>query len=272
MAAAGRWARVFAGAAASAPGGAGARCVKLGWCMSGSALAVEALATAGFDAVCVDCQHGAAGAGSEAALHCVRSAALSGAVPVARAPASSAGGVDLPAVGWLLDAGARCVIAPLIHTPEEARAFVGACNLPGEAEGVAGTRSWGAFAPLARGEPGGAPIVTIAMIETDVVRDAAALDEIAATPGLDALFVGTNDLALALGLGTSALLDGDAAIMEAIGSVRAAARRRGVRVGLFCPPSVARFWSTEGGMDIVAPGADLIHLRSAAAAAAAEVG
>lgn len=239
--------------------------------MSGNPLAAESLATAGFDAVCVDAQHGAAGVGSETVLQCIRVVSLSGVVPVARAPAASGGGVDLPAVGWLLDAGARAIIAPLIHTPDEAAAFVSACHLPNETEGVLGTRSWGAFSSLARGEAGNDVVLAIGMIETSVAMDQPELDAIASTPGLDALFIGTNDLALSLGLQTSALVDNNATILEAVDNVRNAARRHGLRVGMFCPPSVAGFWSSAGEMDIVAPGADIIYMRSAAVAAAEEI-
>lgn len=244
--------------------------------MSGSSLGIEALTTAGFDAVVVDCQHGAAGVGSEAALHCIRTVCLSNGVPVARAPAANGGGVDAPALGWLLDAGVRAIIAPLIHTPAQASAFVSACYFPNEMEGVAGSRSWGEFTSLNRGEVTGKGVLTMAMIETDVAQDLKTLDEIAATPGLDALFIGTNDLALSLGLGTSALMDRHDVILEAIENIYSAARKHAIKVGLFCPPSDAGQWSADrngrlGGMDIVAPGADVIYLRSAAVAAAAEI-
>ena len=267
MASVSRWTRVFKHKG----------CVKLGWCMTGSALNTEALTTAGFDAVVVDCQHGAAGVGSEAALNCLRTISLSnGVVPVARAPAANAGGVDAPAVGWLLDAGAQAIIAPLIHTPQQASAFVRACYFPNELHGVKGCRSWGEFSSLNRGEMTGRGVLTMAMIETDVAQDVETLDKIASTPGLDALFIGTNDLALSLGLGTSALVDRDEVILQAIENIYSAARKHALKVGLFCPPTDAGQWSMTrngylGGMDIVAPGADVIYLRSAAVAAAAEI-
>ena len=58
------------------------------------------------------------------------------------------------------------------------------------------------------------------------------VDQIAATPGVDGLFVGPFDLALALGTSVAALLD-DRDPGNPLGAVVAAAERHGILVGAF---------------------------------------
>uniref|UniRef100_A0A7S1XKL5 HpcH/HpaI aldolase/citrate lyase domain-containing protein n=1 Tax=Phaeomonas parva TaxID=124430 RepID=A0A7S1XKL5_9STRA len=218
-----RWAALFAASTTVARGPQ-----ILGWCMSGSGLAAETLATAGFDGVVVDCQHGAAGAGSSAALECLRRVALSGGtVPLARAPAGPAGGVDAAAAGALVDAGARGIIAPLISSAADAAALVAAVRYPGELPGLAGRRSWGPHAALSRGEPDDGGVLAIAMVETAEALEN--LDDIAATPGLDALFIGSVDLALAIGLATDALVREEPTLLDAMAATADAARRHDVK-------------------------------------------
>ena len=160
------------------------------WCAIPSAVTAEIAGRAGFDYLCIDLQHGLLD--YQTALAMLQAADLGGAVPLARAPAN-----DAAAIGKLLDAGAEAVIVPLVNSAAEARAAVAACRYP-----PAGIRSFGPTRAALR-EPGyfaaaNGAVAAIAQLETQAALDA--LDEILRVPGLDALYVGPNDLALSLGL------------------------------------------------------------------------
>ena len=99
-------------------------------------------------------------------------------------------------VGQALDVGARAVIVPMVNTARrKRRPWSRRRNIA-----PLGMRSWGGYAAvqaagLVPADYLERPIATtmiFAMIETQEALDN--LDAIAATPGLDGLFVGPNDL------------------------------------------------------------------------------
>jgi 2-dehydro-3-deoxyglucarate aldolase/4-hydroxy-2-oxoheptanedioate aldolase len=123
-----------------------------------------------------------------------------------------------------LDAGAAGVIVPLVETAEEAARAVGLSRYP-----PAGRRSAGGVRPLtAFGayHRSAADTLVAVMIETAAGVSAAAA--IAAVPGVDAVFIGTGDLALSLGCAP-----GDAAHAAACASVLAACQAARMPCGAF---------------------------------------
>ena len=99
-----------------------------------------------------------------------------------------------------LDFGAEGIIAPMINTPEDARAYVSFAKFP-----PLGERSWGPHRATTLAEMSDQKAylytandltVTFAMIETRTALDN--VEAIAATPGIDALFLGPADLSIAL--------------------------------------------------------------------------
>jgi 4-hydroxy-2-oxoheptanedioate aldolase len=195
------------------------------------------VASAGFDAVVVDLQHGHATL--DDLPHLLAAIEGSPAVPFVRAawnhPAELMRALDL---------GARGVICPMVGSRAEAEAFVAACRYP-----PAGTRSYGPIhAAFGRGRDQTAAaegaILLFAMIETDDGQTH--LDEIAATPGLDGLFVGPADLSLGMGLDTFADFT-DPALLEALDSGIAAADTHGLTPGIHAPsPSNAAAMAARG--------------------------
>jgi 4-hydroxy-2-oxoheptanedioate aldolase len=101
------------------------------------------------------------------------------------------------------------------------------------------------------------------MIETRAGLEVA--EEIAATPGLDGIYVGPSDLALSLGLQPTIRLE-HAAVLDALEAVRAACAAAGIVAGVHClaaedvPEQAGRF-------AMVTAGGDALHLRGALAAA-----
>lgn len=138
---------------------------------------------------------------------------------------------DRPAaIGRALDAGADGVIVPMVEDAAQAADAVRACRYP-----PLGARSWGPAAPLVgraavAADEANAAVRCAVMVETAAAL--AVVDEIAAVPGLDMVFVGPFDLALALGTTVDALL-ADAAPGAPLPSVVAACRAAGVRAGAF---------------------------------------
>ena len=224
------------------------------WLSSDSRYAAEALSHAGYDAITVDLQHGMFGV--DAAIGLLQAISAGPAMPMARCPS-----LDPPLIGKLLDAGAYAVICPSIDTRAQAEAFVAACRYP-----PTGLRSFGPSRGLLYGGPDYTASADDTVMAWAMVESAAALaavDEIAATPGLDGIYVGPNDLALSLGdtPGLSVLPD---AVEAALARVLASAHAAGVLAGVFCAdPAVARRLASLG-WDLVTPGNDVGNLKRAA--------
>ncbi|MFK7733883.1 MAG: HpcH/HpaI aldolase/citrate lyase family protein [Pseudomonadales bacterium] len=100
----------------------------------------------------------------------------------------------------VLDIGADGVIIPLVKTAEQARRIVAAAKYPPLGErGMAGARAQGYGSKTADYiQRANHDTVVVVMIEDSV--GLSNVEEIAAVPGLDGLFVGSGDLSLSLGL------------------------------------------------------------------------
>ena len=129
----------------------------------------------------------------------------------------------------VLDAGASGIVAPMVSTVEEARVILNAAYYPPPgARGLASakrqgyTGGWNQERLLEENES----ISVVLMIESQ--EGLTNLDQIAAEPGIDALFVGTGDLSASLGV----LGDPDTNVFDdALVQVAAAAKRHGIAAG-----------------------------------------
>ena len=216
------------------------------WASIPSALTADAAALAGPDYVVVDQLHGAV----EPATLMTMLQAISGAgaAPLVRVARNE----PFP-IGQALDVGAVGVIVPMVESGEEAAAAVAACRYAPE-----GIRSFGAL----RAGAGERPLCLV-MIETRAGLERAA--EIAATPGLDGIYVGPSDLALSLGLQPTIRLE-HPPVLEALAVIHAACADAGIVAGVHClaaedvPAQSERF-------AMVTAGGDALHLQGALAAA-----
>ncbi len=191
------------------------------WLSVPSVVTAETVARCGADFVCADLQHGAIDEMVLAGM--AQAVLLGGSRPLARVAWN-----DMVSIGRALDMGAEGVIVPMVNSAEEAAAAVAAVRYPPQ-----GQRSFG---PLMGGmrEPGyryeaNDRLAVIPMIETATALDR--LDDILATPGIDAIYVGPDDLGLSLGLplGTR---DESPVFAEAVAAILAACRRHGVVPGI----------------------------------------
>lgn len=135
---------------------------------------------------------------------------------------------DMP---LLLDNGAMGIVVPDVNTAAEARRVVDACKYaPVGNRSAGGGATFFDFKPVPAGESLAAmnnETLVICMIETpEGVRN---VDEIAATPGLDVLHVGCNDLLVRMGRPGDF---GSAELADAIRRVIDAGRKHGVFVGV----------------------------------------
>ncbi len=228
-----------------------------GWLGIGSTFSAEIIGRAGFDSVIVDLQHGMIG--FDAALPMLQTLSGTPAVPMVRVPVN-----DGPQIMRALDAGAYGIICPMISTAQEARRFVSACRYPPN-----GDRSFGPARGFLYGgadyyQHADETILTLAMIETQQGLDN--LDEILSVDGLDGVFIGPNDLCLALGEPPSSESDADV-VVKAIAHILARAQVHGKIPGIFCSSGQAAAMRIAQGFRFVVPGNDGNLLKQAATAA-----
>ncbi|WP_337062823.1 HpcH/HpaI aldolase family protein [Kineococcus sp. G2] len=171
------------------------------WSNLASPGAVGVLARSGADWVLLDAQHGEHD--DRSVRECLREVPPGTGAPVLVRP----GRLDVQEIGRALDAGAAGVLVPMVSTPEQARTAARACRYS-----PAGERSWGPHA-LISGRPATPPaaadagVLCAVMVETR--EGLANVGGIAATDGVDVVFVGPFDLSLELGTDVDALLAAD---------------------------------------------------------------
>ncbi|MCZ4312154.1 aldolase/citrate lyase family protein [Comamonadaceae bacterium G21597-S1] len=159
---------------------------------------VEMCAFAGFDFLVIDNEHGPAS--FESTEHMLRAARASGLPALVRCLEHD--------IARTLDIGAGGLQIPMVNTPEHAAALVqkvkyplaaGAAGLSGQRGSAFSSRAagYGAFGGPDHTRRSNDGIALVVMIETpEAVANAAA---IAAVDGVDAVFIGPNDLAHAMG-------------------------------------------------------------------------
>jgi 4-hydroxy-2-oxoheptanedioate aldolase len=234
-----------------------------GWCSIGNAFVAEIMAAQGYDSVTVDVQHGALDYSS--LLPMLQAMRASGVVAMARVPWLEPG-----IIMKALDAGAFGVICPMVNNAEQAKQFVSYVRYPPH-----GQRSFGPTrVSFAAGADYGAhandEVLAFAMIET--AEGMKNLSSIAATPGLDGLYVGPADLAL--GLAQGRLAPGfdreEPEMIAALKEIVAACKANGIRAALHCgtPDYAAR--AIEWGFNMTTVGGDTRLLAGAAGASVAK--
>ncbi|HWT24289.1 MAG TPA: aldolase/citrate lyase family protein [Solirubrobacteraceae bacterium] len=223
------------------------------WANVPSPLTAEAAAAAGADYVVVDQQHGAVD--PTAMLAMLQAIALGGAAPLVRVSAN-----DPWVIGNALDLGALGVIVPMVESAAEAAAAVAASRYA-----PAGRRSIG----VVRGaSPGAEPADPVCLVMVETRAGLEAVEGIAATDGLDGIYIGPSDLSLSLGLTPTRLLE-HPPVLDAIDRVREVCAASGRLCGLHCLAAEDVPRHAPAGFSMLTLGADLQYLRDALAAAVA---
>jgi 4-hydroxy-2-oxoheptanedioate aldolase len=230
-----------------------------GWASIPSAFAAEVMSHQGFDSITIDMQHGIVDYPNATTM--LAAISTTNVVPLSRVPWN-----DSAWIGKIMDAGAYGVICPMINTPQDAEALVGACKYA--------PRGFRSFGPVRASLYGGADyaqhandtVLVMPMIETaEAVKN---IDAILDVPGVDAVYVGPSDLSLTLGC-TPRLDQTEAPVVEAQQKIVEACRRHRVVAGIHCGGSAY-------AMKMIAAGYQFVTLASEsrfmAARAAEEVG
>jgi 2-keto-3-deoxy-L-rhamnonate aldolase RhmA len=178
----------------------------------------------GFDTLYIDVEHCTFSLDSTSQI-CI--AALdAGITPFVRVP-----GHGPEYIARVLDGGAMGIIAPQIRSARDAEAVVRAAKFPPVGERSAGgplPQSQFRSFPVAEMNAVMNEMTTVAvMIETVAALDN--VDQVAAVPGVDMLFVGTNDLCCELGIAGDF---GNPKVHDAYARVLAAAKKHGKHVGI----------------------------------------
>jgi 4-hydroxy-2-oxoheptanedioate aldolase len=235
--------------------------VHSGWCGLPYPIVAELVGREGFPAVTLDGQHGLWDIASLlGAIALVRQA---GAAPLVRIPVG-----EFATASRALDFGAEGIIAPMINTPADARAYVSFAKFP-----PLGERSWGPHRATTLANIPDQKVylreannltVTFAMIETKTALDN--VEAIAATPGIDALFLGPADLSIALSNGADVDPMADA-VEKGLDRIVAAASKAGKITGAYCHTAERAAALARRGVRFLAVGSDMGFLRAGAAAA-----
>lgn len=232
-----------------------------GWCSIGNPFTAEIMAAQGYDSVTIDIQHGALDYAS--VLPMFQAMRGSGVVPMARVP-----WLDPGYIMKALDAGAMGIVCPMVNSRAEAEAFVSYMRYP-----PLGQRSFGPTrATIAYGGYGIAAndeVLAFAMIETQGGIDN--LEAIAATPGLDGIYVGPADLTL--GTQQGRLAPGfDREEPEMVTMIRRIAevcRDNGIKACLHCGTPDYAAKAIGWGYQLTTVGGDSRFLAAAAGASVA---
>ena len=229
------------------------------WTTLSSAYAAEVVAGAGFDWLLLDTEHSPGGV--ETTLAQLQAVAPYPVSAVVR-PAAN----DPVLIKKFLDIGAQTLLVPYVQTVEEARAAVAAMRYPPQGlRGVAGTTRATRFGRVkdyaARAHE---QLCLLAQVETGEALER--LEDIALVEGVDAVFIGPNDLAASLGHA------GDMAHPEVVAAVEGAITRLkaiGKPSGILTSPDFARRCISLGST-FTAVGGDISLLARAADALAAQ--
>jgi 4-hydroxy-2-oxoheptanedioate aldolase len=230
------------------------------WLSLGSVANTRLMSRIGFDWLLIDMEHSAQNPELMAAM--VATIADSpNCAPIVRVPTNS-----VEWFKWALDAGAWGVIVPMVNTREEAERAVSWAKYP-----PVGTRSIGGvfaqygFGTTSRAEYAAAvndEIMVVIQIESPKALQN--LDEILSVPGIDVAFIGPNDLHALLGLAPSNE-GAEPEFLAAVETLRQAARRYKVPMGIVCSNGQTALQRIEEGFQMVSLTTDAGSMVTAAA-------
>ncbi|MDU8943067.1 HpcH/HpaI aldolase family protein [Ovoidimarina sediminis] len=222
---------------------------------------VEILATTGLDFICIDAEHAP-----------VDRARMDGCLAIARA-------LDFPVLVRVpaatpenllmaLDSGAVGVVCPHIDSPEKAADIARAARFGNGGRGFAGSTRWAGF-----NSRGMADILaqsreeTIVLAQIEEPAGVEAADAIAATPGIDGLFIGPADLSVAMGK-TDQTSD---ELMAAYARVGEACKARGKANVTFVGDAARARLVAEHGVTVFFVASELTWMAQGARAVSADI-
>ena len=230
--------------------------VQLGlWIGLADAYAAEVCATAGFDWLLIDGEHGPHDLRSM--LSVLQAVAGYPVQPVVRLPSG-----DPTLIKQVLEIGATTLLMPMVESAGQAARLVRAMRYPpagirGVGSGLARSSRWGGYEDYLREANERVSL----LVQVETARAVQHIDAIAAVDGVDGVFIGAADLSASMGLiGQPGHPEVRAAVEHCIERILAAGKAPGV---LAVDESLARHY-IERGARFVAVGVDATLLAGAA--------
>jgi 4-hydroxy-2-oxoheptanedioate aldolase len=235
------------------------------WLSLGSITAARFMARAGFAWLTVDLEHSLVG--WETATHMFASIADAGCIALARVPANRHDHIKR-----VLDNGAHGIVVPMVNSREEAQAAVAATQYP-----PAGNRSVGGsvhalnFQATALDYYARANEEILVVLQCEHIRAVEDADAIFSVPGIDAIFVGPNDLAASMRSKDGRPPSGEAT-REAMKHILETCKKHRVPAGLHCTSPEEVLARIEEGWQFIAIGSELKMLLDGAGAVVRKLG
>ena len=220
------------------------------WLSLGSITAARFLARAGFPWLTVDIEHSLVD--WETATHIFAAIADAGCTALARVPANRHDHIKR-----VLDNGAHGVVVPMVNSRAEAEAAVAACFYP-----PVGTRSVGGavhamnFGTNAIDYFAHANEEVLIVLQCEHIQAVENADAIFSVPGIDAIFVGPNDLAASMRSKDGKPPSG-AATTDAMKHILATCKKHGVAPGVHCMSAEEARVRVDEGWQFVAVTSEL---------------
>jgi 2-keto-3-deoxy-L-rhamnonate aldolase RhmA len=218
---------------------------------------VEVLAQSRLDFICLDAEHAPFGrAALDACLGMARALDFPALVRVADGSAS--------AILQALDCGAAGVVVPHVDSAAKAAEVARAARFGPGGRGFAGSTRWAGYGTRPMAAVLGDGDQTTLIVQIEDPEGVAAAERIAATPGVDGLFIGPADLSVGHGATDQ---DGDA-LKAALASVGQAARAHGRAYMSFVANAAQAAEWRKYGMSVFFIGSEHGWMRTAADAQA----
>ena len=228
------------------------------WLSLPSPEAAEYVSRLGFDWLVVDTEHNPVDIRTLAQMFAAMAASTT--APMVRIPWNSPENFKR-----VLDAGAWGVVVPMVNSREEAEQAVSAARyFPDGTRSVGGGRFPMSFDTGAEEYFRNANDQVLVVLQIEHIRGVENADAILSVPGVDACFIGPNDLALGCGHGRSTYRD-SVDVEHLIQHIITTCRAAGVVAGLHCSDAeMAVHWAGRGAR-LLTVGHDTSLLRAAAA-------
>lgn len=199
------------------------------WLALPSPEAAEYVAGLGFDWLVVDTEHNPIDIRTLSLMF--GAIAPTGVAPMVRIPWNTPENFKR-----VLDAGAWGIVVPMVNSREEAERAVEATRFPPQGvRSVGGSLSAMRFGTAAADYYRHANDEVLLVLQIEHIKGVEHCDEILSVPGVDACFIGPNDMAASMGIGLGVPLESDhPRLVEAITHVRETAKRLGVAPGIHC--------------------------------------
>jgi 4-hydroxy-2-oxoheptanedioate aldolase len=224
-------------------------------------VAVEVTAQSGVDFVCIDWEH--AQISRDVVENMVRAADIHRVPAIVRVP-----GHGPEAIAAALDSGASGVLLPRVSTAAQAALAVKAARYPPDGERGVGPGRAAGYGYRIPEYLAGANAEIVVAVQVETAEGLANADAIAATDGVDIVFVGPGDLSVSIDAMGPA---GAERLARATETIIGAALAHGRTAGIFCarPEDVSKWAGKGASFFILASDTMLLGAGVAAASAAA---